>query len=423
MSTSAPRHALFRSTRLGLVVFICCYAGLVLAYYGYLNDTIKNFPRQDDFRAILIPIISWQENRSLSNLLTILFSQHNEHKILTVRLLSLLFYETEGVINFKHLTLAGNIFLSAFPLAFLIDRKLPHYFYIAILPLFFSATPYLSSHWATTALSNFPVVLFATLAAYLSFYQQRNLHWLAMTFACLSTFSQGNGIAIFFLLTLHALINWKPSLKLAYTAGFLTAAAFYFYDWHTSPTNPSISIAIKNPLLVAQYVFCLMGSLAQKQNSAFILGIFFLTTYLIIRRPNPTIKPGDLIVLFIFFSAAMAASNRLIFGLSSAIESRYTIYSLLFSAVIFCELGSLIKSEKTLPILCLALFSISAAYAVYSWTATKQSREDLLENIQSLRQRADGSFSHVPDRAKHVEDSINVLIRCRELGIYTPPLE
>jgi hypothetical protein len=84
-------------------------------------------------------------------------------------LLSVLIYEAEGAINFKYLTLAGNLCLVSLPAAFLIGRRLPCYFYISVLPLFFAATPYASSYWATNALSNLPVVLLAVLAAHVAF--------------------------------------------------------------------------------------------------------------------------------------------------------------------------------------------------------------------------------------------------------------
>jgi hypothetical protein len=228
---------------------------------------------------------------------------------------------------------------------------------------------------------------------------------------------------IFFLLAAYALRNFEPLLKIAYATSFTAATTLYFYGWKASPSNPSFAIAMGNPVLVAKYVLCLIGSAAFKKDEALILGSALLAIYLAARWSRSKTGPDDLIAYFALISATMAALNRLAFGPQSALASRYSIYSLLFIAVVYCKLGELAQGKTAPFVSFVVLLLISSSYATFSWYSTQETRDHLLETIQALRLTPDGNFSSVSDRPKHVADSIVVLRRSSALGIYSPPLE
>ena len=413
----------------GNLSFCIFFGALSAAYFHYLFHNIENFPRSDDYRAVLDALILWVQNRTPLNFLSILFSQYNEHKILIVRLISILAYETEGVIDFKQLTLIGNLFFITIPLTFLVDRKLPLYFYIAIVPLFFAATNYGSSHWAMTSLSNLPVVWFACLAAHLALHPSRKMQWTALVPAFLATFSQGNGIAILLLLTVYALVKRDSAMKWAYLTVFVAATALFFCNWHRPP-NPSLQVAIAIPLLALKYFFSLLGSAAFEPIPSLLLGIALVSTWAAYRIVHPGFGANDVIVLFILISAAMTTSNRLVFT-DSATASKYSIYSLLFIAVVFCEAMVYDSARRQaldvgpdhprhwLPLALLA--GLSMSYCAYSWHYTNHDRDVFLKRMSHLRLRADGTFVHPYDMRWYLKGTMTTLQRSRELGIYTPP--
>ncbi len=397
------------------------YAVFAICYYRYLWHHVENFPRSDDFRAVLDALILWRENKSVSNFFAILFSQYNEHKILIVRLVSILVYELEGSVNFQHLTLIGNLFFISIPLAFLVDRKLPAYFYLAIFPLFFSATTYGSSYWAMTSLSNLPVVWFACWAVQFAFHPSRRLNWAALVLAFLATFSQGNGIAVLLLLTAYAFFRWDSALKIGYLLTFVGATALFFFNWHRPP-NPSLAMALSQPLAALKFFLSLLGSAAFEPAFAIPLAAVLLIGWLTVRRMRPMLGANDIIVLFVLISAAMTTSNRLVFP-NSATASKYSIYSLLFIAVLICELGCTIQQKKKQCLVFLLLAGLSLTYCGYSWHRTAQERTQFLARMGHLRLKSDGTFVSMYDLGWYIESSTKTLKRSKQLGIYVPPRE
>lgn len=415
------RHPKKKQGYFGIYLFIVIYTLSLGAYYLYLNFHLQNFPRSDDFRAILDNLILWKESKSPQNSFSLLFAQHNEHRIFTVNLFSIFLYEIEKVVNFKHLTLFGNLFYVTIPLLFLASRRLEKGLYIPIIPLFFSATTYGSSHWAMTSLSNFPVVWYATLASILAFSTSRAANWIAIPCAFLATFSQGNGIIIFILLTILSLIKGDTRLKAGYVVAFLLSVILYFHDWHRPP-NPSPTMALHHPFDAVRYLFGLLGSATLEEKSAVALAAALLTTYAAVRVKTPRVGPAEIILSFIFFSAVTVTLNRLVFP-SSSIASKYSIYSLLFIAVIFCELIESVTTHRKRLILASVLTLISTFYCLYSWHITERDRASFLERMSHLRIEPDGTFSGIYDLKFHIVNSTKTLKSSHDLGIYTPPTE
>lgn len=403
-----------------LIIFFVAHAVFVFFYYQYLITHLVDFPFLDDFRAILRTVVLWVEDKSAANFFSLIMAQNNEHKVLLVKAAAIIDYEIEGVINFRHLALIGNIFLALMPLVFLINNKSPAYFLVAILPLFFCARLHGSSFWTMASLSNLPVMFFACLSALFFLHPSRALNWLAIPVLYLATFSQGNGIVMYLILTVYSGFKKDRYLLVGYLASFLIALVLYFYDWHAKSTNYSFNVAISNPMLAAKFVFALIGNIGIEADRSIIIGIALFTLWAFTLYIKREVGAKDLIIAFILVSALMAALNRLVFGLKPAIDTRYAIYSLMLVATLGLKLLDLINVQKQKFAFFILFSVLTVWYYQYSWRVLNIEIQNYFTHVSSLRIDRNENFINLAD-PRHLQESIKTLQRCRELGIYTPP--
>lgn len=179
-------------------------------------------------------------------------------------------------------------------------------------------------------------------------------------------------------------------------------------------------VAMKNPVLAGNYVLCLIGSAAPDVLRSTVVGGMALISWFIIKYFRRPMNSGDFIILFILASALMAMLNRVLFGLSAAIDTRYAIYSLLFIAVIFSEGIALVLSPRKQACVFTLLLCVSCAYSYYTFRVYKKEIEASMAWVSGLKVRPDGQFTLIADFFFH-DESEKTLRRSFELGIYVPP--
>ena len=81
----------------------------VLIYFFFLFKYCINFPYQDDFFAVLEFLNNFKYSLNTFQKLQLIFSQHNEHRIIYDRIVILLQYYLTGTTNFVYLNIIGSI--------------------------------------------------------------------------------------------------------------------------------------------------------------------------------------------------------------------------------------------------------------------------------------------------------------------------
>ena len=82
----------------------------VIIFITYVYAYAINIPRQDDYDAIL-SFITLFKKANFSSKISLLFLPHNDHRILSTRIICACYYSIFGCINFRHL-----IFINALSL-------------------------------------------------------------------------------------------------------------------------------------------------------------------------------------------------------------------------------------------------------------------------------------------------------------------
>lgn len=307
-----------------------------------------NVPRADDYDAVLNYL-----NFTNTDRWHLLFSQHNEHRIVFTRLIAEVMLYITGTINFTYLIYIGNaaLFLILLILFHLFKKTNIIIVYFVPIPyILFSILSWENTTWAMASIQNYYVLLFSLLSL---FFWEKRLFFIipSLGFATAATFTSGSGLFVFIVLGLWSLVdliesfiygdqNKKrllPSKKYCIISFFsiiiVASIIFfiYFYNYGRSNSHLSILKVLLNPVNTISYFLIFLGSYMKSKIWAIVVGIIsvLLFTYLTSQkyyRKNPIIYYS---LFFILLNAIVVALARSGFGQNQAFSSRYCILSLL----------------------------------------------------------------------------------------------
>ena len=320
----------------------------IMLYFVFLGFLSVDAPFGDDYDAILGFLVDF--DGSVSEVYKFI-SRHAEHQIISVKIVSYLYYSVMGEINFVALIFIGNLSLIVIMFVFIKSEKNLHISeYFPIPFLIFNFAFFQSSTWAMASLSNFVSVMFSFLALYLLSKSSANNKKFVMALICamFALFSFGNGLftyiaAIPFLLSFqnkNKFIFWFLSF-----GGFLVL--YFVFDPSVSGNRPDVTIEIESVIEMMMFFFTFIGSIFKSFYLAIGAGVCIvgLFIYLIVSRYFLERKLLLSFWIFLLLSAATAAYTRFIFGAEYATTSRYAFFSSLFMVLVYLALLSIVKNN------------------------------------------------------------------------------
>ncbi len=316
-----------------------------------------------------------------------LWAQHNEHRLVTTKLVFWMQRAITGAPNYTLLAVAGNLCLlivfAIFAKRALSSRAAVGATLVFVAAMTFSYTSADSMLWAMAAISNYGVIALALLAFWML--AKSGANWMLGALVCglLACISQGNGFVVLalgaaFLLFqkrwVHAGI-WAIAL-----AAFLAA---HFATYISVPGNPGPMAALGRPFEVVLFALMFSGS-ALSYPLAFTPALFAmmaasaalgLTLWaLVLRRlVLSRFRSADPLLwfsLFLIASGFLAALGRIDSGLIQATTPRYHINSCLLIASCVLMLVSDEEDAKLSPLAQRAMPWLAAAGLAYVAVST-----------------------------------------------------
>src|SRR3989304_3151464 len=406
-------------------------AGILIppAFFYYMVVKFSpNIPYNDDYDVILGFLLQYLDAGGISERLSFIFAQHNEHRVAFVKALVLIQYYSSGLIDLRVVVFLGNLGLVGLLYVFyrLYGRDENRLLYLVPTTLLLFQFQYAETTlWPMAAVSNFYVLLFAFGALLLLRGQGLGGVFAAFLLAALASVTQGSGILAFiagaFLLAL------KKDYRGLAVWSILSAAAFslYFGLYVKPPHHPSVTRALfEEPGNTLHYFITFIGSSFPLSGPGHLLaGIFFISLFLFLTwrgyfRRNAAVYCCH---VFVFMIAAVTALTRSGFGIEQALSSRYKIISVLFPILSLMAMFELVegkKIERFLFPLVLAgsiAFNVvaNATYSQYFHTHNKELRDGL------LKWNYGAPAPHYPDQARPGR----ILSVSIQRGLYRPELE
>lgn len=393
----------------------------ILVFYIFVFHNAFNIGWNDDWHGIEGFLASWMQQEMFSDKITLLFSQMCEHRILYVRLSTLLCFTLFGEVNYKILMLMGVSYLLILPFVFYrvlkeINVKLAYI--IPIIFIIFNIQPIENIFWAITSLQPNTVIIFGLWGfSLLLFYKQKWAFYLANSLFFLAMFTNGNGMFSFLAAIPLVLYARTRSEKIQYFAILACCFILYFFDFKKPGIRPDVMINFTQfPHIILGDIFAFFGSPIDstvqfystnlKYTVAIAAGVlmlgwilyqllvfinfWFLTTRkgLVIEKTNALYQTilkypkFNLYLLsafiFVALSGAAFAASRASQGLEQAFASRYKTVALILFVIVYLSFYNVLERknwEKYLKISIIVTILFSAFSYYESWDDVENRRK------------------------------------------------
>ena len=392
----------------------------IVAFYAFAYTNAFNIGWNDDWHGIEGFLASWMQQSTFGEKMTLLFSQMCEHRIIYVRLSTLLSYHLFGEANYKILMLMGVAHLLILPFVFyrlLREINLGLAYLIPILFIVFNTQPIENIFWAITSLQPNVVIIFGLWGFCLllfnnkiwAFYLTNILFFVAM-------FTNGNGMFAFLAAIPIVLYTRTKSEKIQYFVFMVFSFLLYFHDFQKPGIRPDVKVNITQfPHIIIGDFFAFFGSpidstvqfynVTLKYVVAISAGVLMvgwlavqLFTFLYYRFLPKAKKDSNnwfyrlytrliqhpkfnlyLLAAFIFVSLSGAAFSvsRASQGLEQAFASRYKTVSIILFAIVYLSFFNVVAVNKwknylRISVVTAILFSLFSYYE--SWDDVERHR-------------------------------------------------
>lgn len=345
----------------------------IITFFGMFFYYMVNAPINDDYQAVLDFINNCISTDSISEKVNLIFSQHNEHRIVYDRIWTIISYKTQTYVNFTFLAFIGNLAILAIALFFFrkflrLNKNL--LFFVPISVLLFNLANWENMTFAMAGMSNFTVLFFVILS--LNFIAKDTLNskkniFISVLFFYMALLTQGGGI---FLLPICILVLWyKKEYKnsLFFFLLILPIVVAYFYNFQKPPQNADLITSIVDyNIEIVFFVFAFLGNafnyfliytnvINQSIIVTAVIGFLFFILFLYITKTKYYQKNifNYSLMLFVVFSAIITAVSRVSFGLETAGASRYRINGIIFCISLyywFIESNSKFNKKQNLAL-------------------------------------------------------------------------
>jgi hypothetical protein len=428
----------YAKTRRRACILLAVVAVPVLAYFAFFFSFTLNVPYWDDY-AVLAFAINFT-NPEWPGKTALFFSQHNEHRIVTLRALALGFRALALEINWKVIAFLGNLGLLGIVLLLwkwagrTSEGGPPLLRSLAFAPIvfiLFQPQHYELMLWAMCAFTNVGAAFFAFLSfSFLTRPERTGIRpapamTAALGAALLSVFTNGNGLFVLPIGALVLLAAKKLGRLAAWLGTSVLAAGFYFLGYARNPVHPEVAPFLKgHPFEVARYFLSTLGSAADfgvfRPHAAIAAGIAILAVFAMlawkrIDRKEPFLASS---ILFVLLSLAGQALTRAPYGVVQSLESRYKFLSALAAGLAYLGWLKLGQPGKRSVIAAIAISSVFGTGAFFA--NLPRGRETRAARLSNIADWNKGKAALMYANAEHADAIMRLAVKRK---IYEPPRE
>ncbi|RFS17923.1 hypothetical protein [Emticicia sp. C21] len=375
--------------------FTFCLILIPLALFGYIFQKYAiNIPHWDDL-AVRNSLADFLTTDSFFNKISILFAQHNEHRIFLTRLLALFIYSIKGTLDLKALMLLGNLSLVGILFIFYRFSLRNNLELLALVPLgylIFNTGLYENVFWGMASVQNFWVILLAFATLYFLIFSfgkpAKTYFYLAIAFSFLGVFTSSNGILIP-IIGLSILLFQKRYREL--TIWGITSALFlfiYFFQYQTSP-DKAAKVDFSSPDLLLKGILAVIGNavdvsfiapnkhldLSMATGIIMLIIIALFSFQVLFRKYDINQRNNDLFLLsclvFLGITCVGIVIGRISYGIEVLLTSKYKINSVLILSICYLIILNSVINERKQRTITVAII-LSICFNLYTYLAEFQ---------------------------------------------------
>ncbi|MEQ8304009.1 MAG: hypothetical protein RIB47_11500 [Cyclobacteriaceae bacterium] len=414
----------------GILLLIIAVFGIQIFYYAV------NIPFGDDFDAVLNFLNEWIVSDNFTQRLALLFSQHNEHKILLVRLFVLIDYYLFGSVNFVHLILIGNLFLLGsiaiiFRIANSNETQWNAFDWMVLIPIAFFVLS-IQSHetllWGMASIQNIGVIFFTFLTFFVLLKGPLNSYRfiVGMFSAFIAIYSSGNGfLCLPVIMVMFIFRKEKLNYNLLWILFSIVVLYSYFHNYHSHPGHPDPKYTLFNePDKLIAHLFILLGNswaiYKYEMLISIVVGVVvLLLTFYLISRNTIAKQPLKFAYLsFLFLSCCVTSLSRAGFGADQALSLRYRIYSLLILVFLYLVIFEFINDDRRkfrFVIVVIAVSFINHFVSIWNFQGSmRDHKRKLMHGLAAFNENNRYFYLSYPEESR----ARMILTNSYQLGVY-----
>jgi len=412
----------------------------VATFYGFFFRYTVNAPVNDDYPAVLQFLNSYVTAGSLHEKLTLIFSQHNEHRIVYDRIWTLISYKLNKNVNFNFLSLIGNLSLLGIAAIFFWKfRKMNKtaFLFIPVTILLFNLCSWENVIYSMTSLSNFTVHFFMLLSlVFLASSTRENTGkvLIAVLFFFAAMMTQGGALMLVPVSILILLYKRAYKNLLIYAIFSALILMLYFHNYFQPPTGAGLMpTLLKFKVRSLLFVFAFLGNAfnyfliytndAQESTGiTIIIGFLLFVLFLYITKTKYYTKNlfNYSVMLLIVMISVVTALSRASMGLDMAGASRYRINGILLLISLYFWYIETYKAESKRSLAVIMAFSTWYFLMIninhYEYLAIMEERG--YEDILSYNS---GENSMWNDDKAMTDNQRSTIEQSKKLNVYHPP--
>ena len=345
---------------------------LGIIYFAIVYKFTINIPIADDFIAIQNFLLKYIQSSSIQEKLSLLFSQHDLHRILFARLIIVLSHTFTGGLNYSLFIIIGNIMLMC--ICFFMYKTASNKAYIGtyillIVMIFLNGQNLDTSTWAMVSIANIGIIFLVMSSILCTLNTKRSLFYCGLALSVLTIFSNGNGMLIIPSIAIGLFLLNRKKDMLFFLCITLISVFLYFQNFTgTNRTSFEFIDFVKGiPTIVNNFFMCvgIIFWIPSYKIFSFTVGLSCVSLFMF-GIWKKWYKSNILLYAFLLFFYLSAAALAIAwFGSGEVVGAlRYRIY---FSPIIVLTLFLLInnlKRPKTLFVY--SFFSLILAFSLFS---------------------------------------------------------
>ncbi|MFH0989505.1 MAG: hypothetical protein V1799_05745 [bacterium] len=411
LTKAIPPKLIAAGAVLLLALPVVVYTRLVFLY-------MVNIPFHDDYEIILDFMNKYLQADTLGEKLSLLFSQHNEHRMVFGRIVALVQYSLRQEISLNDSLLIGNLgWICAIAIIMIVAQKHYRLTLVQLLPIPFILL--IPTHWETmvfaSAAANYWVIVFS-LVFILCVVHDRFVGACLFYLAALLTFGNGLLLGLLGLWFWGRQKRWKPFF--VFGALMVVSTLLYYVNYQKPVDHPMVFETITQPGAVLSYIVLFWGSILPMKIPAFLFGlgmIIYAILHMLKRNRDHFLI---MIILFVALTSLAAAITRSGFGIEQALSSRNSIYALLLVACCYISMitsisQTQIRNGVALVMIFLAILFWHTNAARYE-TKLSLRKSDRIAGFAKLIERKDPASLIHPDQMR----AAAILFTAESLHVY-----
>ena len=407
----------------GLAFSLFAFCSYWYVVFKYAVDA----PYYDDYGAVLGSLNNFLSKPGLLSRLHVLFSQHNEHRIVFDRVVELVDYYIFSRINFIHMIVVGDIglvLMTALVLVYLIKRRVRPLNVAIVVVTMFTLCQYELMTYAMTSIQQYYGLFFSLTAIFFFTDSDSVADFIAgLCFATAASFTSGGGLIVFPVMLLY--FAFSKDRKRLLVVSLYGVLVFYVYfillHYQSTPINTASRIyAFHHPLAYIHYILLFIGNLSPRPAGIalylpLVAGIILLLLAVHIsvlywsRRKEPFLFFS---ILFICATAAAAGLSRISLGVGEAVASRYSINSSMLLVLVISYYVIAYKENMSV-FLFLNIAGLVLPVSLCIWWLNAGTADSYFRPLQFIS-------PHYVICPPDPTQCLGIIAESRRLGIFTP---